>query len=146
MFRDDLQSQALQHTRHRVKRIMECRADGRFADIDALEAHVREMDQIVRPRTIYDQLCREFNHYLAEKDYASILRVYNQKTMLVYTNVAGLCGLTGGKDAYIADVIRILKQGGAPAERIRRAIIRCFGLDDQALRPDMADLSINEND
>ncbi len=144
MFRGDLKSQALQHTRHRVKRLMECRADGRFNDIKALEEHVRGIIDVIRPRHIYEELCREFNRYVTESDYASILRVYNQKSMLVHTNVAGLCGIEGGKDAYINAIIEILKDGGEPAECIRHAVVRCFGLDATDVRPEIADLTIDD--
>lgn len=141
MFRNDLHEQALQHTRHRVKRLMEYRADGRFADINALEAHVRGMVNLIKPRRIYEELCRDFNRYLADKDYGAILRVYNQKSMLIQANVAGLCGIKGGKDAYINDIIKILRKDGPAAARIRSAIITCFGLDSEGVRPPVADLT-----
>ena len=58
-----------------------------------------------------------------------MLRVYNQKSMLIETNIAPLCGFTK-KDEYIKEVMRILKMGGKDAEIIRTEIKKCFGIGD----------------
>ncbi|MCM1503742.1 MAG: DUF4435 domain-containing protein [Muribaculum sp.] len=136
-FRADLHPQALLHTRHRVKRMMEYRVDGRFPDINKLEEHIRNIVYEIRPRELYENFCRDFNRYVAEGDYQSVLRVYNQKSMLSGSNVASLCGLTN-KNAYIEEVINILKDNGPDAERIRKAITKCFGISEaSAPAPDM---------
>lgn len=141
-FRTDLKRQALLHTRHRVKRMTECRIDGKFPDITSLERHLAGLVNTIKPRAMYEELCHEFQEYLAAGDYKSILRVYNQKSMLPSSNVAGLCGLSG-KEEYIDAIINILKRNGAPATRIRAAIIDCFGIrEDEASapRPEITDL------
>lgn len=129
-FKADLRQQALLHTRHRVKRITECRIDGRFPNIAKLEEHMVNLVNEVRPRQIYDALCREFHGYLQTTDYAAVLKVYNQKSMLPNSNVAGLCGLAN-KEKYVEAIINILKRDGTYAERIRRAITACFGIDEE---------------
>ncbi len=126
-FRHDLHRQALEHTRHRVKRIMEYRADGRFNDINHLEEHVKNIVYEIKPRALYEQFCREFNQYLAENDYRAVLKVYNQKSMVPQSNVAQLCGLQG-KDAYVNDIINILRHNTPEADEIRKAVAACFGL------------------
>lgn len=83
----------------------------------------------INPRGLYEQFCREFSQYAATEDYPAILRVYNQKSMVPNSNVAPMCGLSGNKDSYIQAILTILKSDGKDAARIRRAIIRCFGLD-----------------
>ncbi len=139
-FHSDIRQQALLHTRHRVKRMMEYRIDGRFPDINKLEEHIRNIVYEIRPREMYERFCRDFNRYVAAGDYASVLRVYNQKSMLPGSNVAGLCGLTN-KNAYIQEVINILKENGRDAERVRRAVMNCFGIDEAAApSPDMKDI------
>ncbi len=120
-FRADLRSQALQHTRHRVKRTVEYRIDGRFADISALEDHINNLVNEIQPRKLYERLCREFHNYLAESDYNSVLRVYNQKSMLSASNVAGLCNLHD-KEQYINTIMHILRTESPQAEAIRRAV------------------------
>lgn len=126
-FRQELRQQALLHTRHRVKRLMEYRVDGRFANINMLEEHLGSLMTEINPRGLYESFCRDFRHYIAQGDYASILKVYNQKSMLPASNVAGLCGLKN-KDEYIRMILSILRQEGRGAARIRHAIMNCFGL------------------
>lgn len=128
-FRHDYRQQALLHTRHRVKRTVEYRVDGRFTNINALEEHMQNLVKEINPRGLYEQFCREFSQYAATEDYPAILRVYNQKSMVPNSNVAPMCGLSGNKDSYIQAILTILKSDGKDAARIRRAIIRCFGLD-----------------
>lgn len=126
-FRHDLTRQALLHTRHKVKRLMECKIDGRFESIEMLERHMANLPREINPRGIYNNLCREFQSYVSRKDYASILRVYNQKSMLPGCNVAGLCGLRD-KDDYLYTILKILRGKTPEASRIREAVFRCFNI------------------
>ena len=133
-FKNDLRQQALLHTRHRVKRTMEYRIDGRFTNINMLEDHIVDLVNEINPRGLYEAFCREFHGYADGGDYQSVLRVYNQKSMIVTSNVASLCGVRGGKDEYIKSVLNILKENGRDAMRIRRAIIGCFGISEDENR------------
>lgn len=130
MFATDLRQQALLHTRHMVKRIVERRIDARFPDIDTLEQHLRELPSIINARSYYKKLCREFNEYIATGNYRAILRVYNQKSILPGSNVAGLCGLRD-KDHYIQTILHILSHNRPQAAQIRKAIKFCLGFNDQ---------------
>lgn len=127
MFKQDLRQQALLHTRHRVKRTVEYRVDGRFTNINALEEHMQNLVKEINPRGLYEQFCRKFSQLAALGDYAGILRVYNQKSMVPRSNVGQLCGLPGSKEAYVQAVLSVLKSDGREAQSIRRAITRCFG-------------------
>ena len=127
MFSSELRQQALQHVRHRVKNDVEKRIDKRFTNIGALEDHMVDLVNEIDPRSIYEGLCRQFHTYLQNGDYASVLRVFNQKSMLPDCNVAGLMGLSD-KKSYIQTVLGILKTDGPDAEAIRTAIKSCFGL------------------
>ena len=127
MFSSELRQQALQHVRHRVKNDVEKRIDKRFTNIGALEDHMVDLVNEIDPRSIYEGLCRQFHTYLQNGDYASVLRVFNQKSMLPDCNVAGLMGLSD-KKSYIQAVLGILKTDGPDAEAIRTAIKSCFGL------------------
>lgn len=121
MFRHDLRSQALQHTRHNVKRTVEYRIDGRFSDIGSLEKHINGLLDEINPRGLYEKFCREFSQIAADGDYLAVLRVYNQKSMLPGCNVAGLCGLSG-KDEYISRIMDILRADTRTAASIRAAV------------------------
>lgn len=127
LFKASVTSQALQHTRHRVKRLMEYRIDGRFTDISMLERHLQEITAELNPRRLYDRYVSEFNGYVARGDYESILRVFNQKSMVPSSNVAELCGLRN-KDEYVGAILKILRSDTQAADRMRSAILRCFGI------------------
>ncbi|MCM1291989.1 MAG: DUF4435 domain-containing protein [Bacteroides sp.] len=130
-FASDLEQQALLHTRHRVKRTMEYRVDGRFSNVDMLEKHIYDLLKEVSPRTLYDNFVTEFQRYVTEADYDSILRVYNQKSMLPGCNVAGLCGLSG-KEEYIDRILKILRSRSEDARRIVAAVRHCFSLPEKS--------------
>lgn len=133
-FNKELKQQALQHTRHYVKRTIEVVVDRRFQNITALEDHLEGLVDDIRPRTVYDQLCRKFNEYVQHDDYRSILRVYNQKSMCGDSNVAQLCGFDN-KDAYVREVFNILKRNNANADAIRKAIKACFDMTPPGEKP-----------
>ncbi len=128
LFDGELKQQALMHTRHRVKRMAECRIDGKFTSIGMLEKHMMQLMHEINPRGLYEEYCRRFREYVERGDYGGVLRVYNQKAMIPGSNVSALCGLQT-KDDYVKAVIDILREDGRDAERIRRAVIHCFGLD-----------------
>lgn len=130
LFRADLHEQAMLHTRHRVKRTMEYRVDARCRDITTLERHLRELPGEINPRGLYEKFCKEFSQYEATGDYEAILRVYNQKSMLISSNVAPLCGYRN-KDRYIEGVIRVLRRGGPEADTIRKAVRRILAAEEE---------------
>ena len=127
LFEADIHTQALQHTRHRMKKGVEHHIDGRFANISQLETHIESLAQNLQPRQVYDELCKEFHRYVRDDDYAAVLRVYNRKTMLSESHVARLVGFKhDDKDAYIATVLNILTYNRRGAEAIRSAIRSTF--------------------
>lgn len=139
LFAADLHAQALLHTRHRVKSIVEHRIDGKFDNIDSLEMHLYDLLREINPRGIYEQLCREFKRYVTTHDYAAILRVYNRKSMIPESGVARHCGLTKtDKNHYINAILNILRNSpeSAEAERISLAVRRCIGLDSEVPEPE----------
>lgn len=129
MFRHDLRQQALLHTRHRVKRTLEYRVDGRFNNINALEEHMNTLVSSLNPRGLYEQMCRQFSQIAGTGDYAGVLRYYNQKSMVPGSNVGQMLGLKGSKDAYVQAVLGVMKSESPHAEAIRRAIMKCFGIE-----------------
>ena len=130
MFAQKLKSQALEHVRHRVKRNVEVRIDKKFTCITALEDHMVDLVNEINPRGMYEDLCRKFHQYSAANDYEAVLRVFNEKKMLVECDIASLLGLNN-KDDYIRLVLNILKTRKPESERIRTAIKRAFGIEQQ---------------
>lgn len=132
LFRNDLKQQALQHTRHRVKRTVEYRIDRKFAKITELEDHMTDLVNEINPGGIYSSLCAKFYSYLDNSDYESIIRVYNDKTVLNNCCVASQCGLNNA-DAYIKCILKILKSNSKYAIRIRKAVMQAFCITKQEM-------------
>lgn len=131
LFEIDLRQQALMHTRHIVKKTVEHRIDGRFANIGKLEEHINDLCHSINPRGIYEQYCREFRSYINEGDYNAVLKVYNRKTMISESHVARACGLRNDDmKSYIRAILTILKEDGLDATEIRDAIRSTFNLTD----------------
>ena len=129
MFSHELRQQALLHTRHYVKRTVEHRIDRRFQNIAKLEEHLSDLVHEINPRSIYDNFCSTFHRYVKNGDYAAILLVYNQKSMIPNSGVAAACGLKD-KRAYVDAILALLKTSRPEADMIRRAVRECFGLSD----------------
>lgn len=127
-FAAQYRAQALMHVRHKVKRDVECKVDGKFRDIAELEEHLRELPRILAPAEMYAEREAEFAGMLENHDYMGILRVFNHKPMLGDCGVAGMLGFRS-KDAYIAEVLSVLKGNDRDAGVLREAIKYCFRLD-----------------
>lgn len=127
MFKSELRKQALEHVRHRMKRMAGVCIDRRFQDIGSLEDHISDLLNELNPRAVYEELCRDFHRYVATDNYEAVLKVFNEKSMVVNSNVAALCGLNN-KDSYIRTVLHILKGDSKAAQAIRAAIKECFGI------------------
>lgn len=128
LFERDLESQALLHTRHRLRRKLEFMIDRRHASIDELAHHIETLTEGIDARQLYTGMCNSFRDYVRTADYDEVLRVYNQKGMLPQSRVTQLCGLTN-KETYLTLVLSMFKENGRDAERMRKAIRRCFGLE-----------------
>ena len=124
-FRSHAEEQALMHVRHRMKRLVECRIDGRFNCITALETHIRQLINILNPRKEYNQMRGEFNTMVHDGDYASVLRVFNPKPLLVDSDVSRALGFKN-KEEYIQGVLSVLKGRDKGASKLRDAIRALF--------------------
>lgn len=138
-------AQALQHVRHQMKRSVETKIDARFTCITALETHIRQLIDKLRPREIYNSLLQEFRQMIDTRDYGGILRVFNHKPMLTESAVAPLLGYETAEQ-YIGGVIAALKRGGPAARELRLAIKNCFGLDMDGHSPLPSDDNVKKQD
>lgn len=124
-FEQMLESQALQHTRHRMKRDVERKIDARFTCITALELHIKSLIKKLKPRDTYDQLIAEFRRMTQGGDYEGILRVFNHKPMFTGSCVAKILGFQNIDD-YVSGVISAMKRGDEYADRLRSEIRKLF--------------------
>lgn len=125
IFAENYEAQALQHTRHKMKRDVERKIDARFSCITALELHIKGLINKLRPREHFESLMCDFERMLVEKDYQGILRVFNHKPMLTDSNVARLLGFPNA-ESYITGVIGALRHTDDAAARLRDEIRSLF--------------------
>lgn len=145
MFANQLETQALMHVRHRVKREVEVKIDARFTCITALEAHLRALPGVLRPRERYNELVASFRKMVETDDYAGILRVFNHKPALAACGIASMLGYANVED-YIAGVLSTLKTDSRASNELKAAIKHCFGLriDDTPENPEATDNPLPE--
>ncbi len=124
-FETMLDSQALQHTRHRMKRDVERKIDAKFTCITALELHIKSLIKKLKPRETYQQLVAEFRRMAKGGDYEGILRVFNHKPMFTGSCVVKILGFSNIDD-YVAGVISAMKRNDEYAERLRNEIRKLF--------------------
>lgn len=127
MFLEELEQQALLHTRHRIKREIECYIDRRSADIDAYEDHIRNLTAQCEPRKLYEELCERFATYVTGRRYNKILQVYNQKAMLPNCGIVQMCGFAN-KDKYLKFILSILREESQDADTLRQAMRQVVGV------------------
>lgn len=124
-FEEMLDAQALQHTRHRMKRDVERKIDAKFTCITALELHIKSLIKKLKPRETYQQLLAEFRRMAHGGDYEGILRVFNHKPMFTGSCVAKLLGFPN-IDEYVSGVISAMKHNDAYAQTLRREVRNLF--------------------
>ena len=124
-FEEMLENQALQHTRHRMKRDVERKIDARFTCITALELHIKSLIKKLKPRETYDHILAEFRKMARGGDYEGVLRVFNHKPMFTSSGVAKSLGFSNIDD-YVTGVIATMKHHDDGAERLRQEIRKLF--------------------
>lgn len=121
IFSRHLHNQVMEHVRHRVKREVDAKIDAKFSCITALETHLRQLINILKPRKQYNQLLIEFRNIVNSLDYEGLLRVFNHKSLLSECELPSLLGFKN-RDDYVRGVISQIKTGSDEAEKIRLAI------------------------
>lgn len=79
LFDKDVETQALLHTRHRLRRQIEYMIDRKLDTIEELAQHIETLTEGIDTKEMYENICGEFRNYVMREDYPSILKVYNQK-------------------------------------------------------------------
>lgn len=120
-FNRKLQSQVLEHVRHRVKREVDAKIDAKFSCITALETHLRQLINILNPRKQYNELHNQFRKIVEEDNYSGMLKVFNHKPLITECDLSGELGYKN-KDEYIRGVISTLKNNAEEGKKIRDAI------------------------
>jgi hypothetical protein len=101
--------------------------DHKIASEEELAEHVDNISKNIHVDEIYGALKSEFTSYIETNDYASILRVYNQKGTLPQSRLCGLLGISN-KESYLNLILSILRENRKDAAAIRTAIKKSLGV------------------
>lgn len=138
LFKVNLEAQAIEHTRHRIKRTTQMIIDLKADSIEKIEEHLNSLTDKIKPKDIHANYVADFINYYNTKNYDAILKVFNHKEMISQSNVAIITGSYkpnngNPRKSYINSVIDILKEktdkDKGNALMIRNAIERCFRLN-----------------
>lgn len=124
-FEEMLDAQALQHTRHRMKRDVERKIDARFTCITALELHIKSLIKKLKPRENYEQLRTQFQKMIEGGNYEGVLRVFNHKPLLTNSCAWRMLGYHNHEE-YINGVISAMRPDTDNAQRLRTEIRKLF--------------------
>lgn len=127
LFEKDLDDQVLLHAKHRVRKRLETAVDRKISTVGELSGHVMNLQETIHVDELYDRLKMKFAAYITNRDYRSVLRVYNQKGMLGQSRLCGLLGISN-KGSYLNLVVSILKEEKEGAAAIRAAIKQSLGI------------------
>lgn len=127
LFQEEIEPQALLHTRHQARRKLELMIDRKVETIADFAEHIRTLTDEFDTFAIWSEVCSQFRGYVADADYLSILKVYNQKGLLPRSKLFQLCGLSS-KERYLNFVLLLLKERKSEADQIRQAIKGSLGV------------------
>lgn len=123
-FKEQLIQQVSEHTISRIERIFNKAISQKgiknFTDI---EASLNTFWGIQNFKNIYDSIEADFTELANTENYEGILKVFNNKGLIVKSNVANLCDLNSKNDAYLNFIIGILKTNNSNAFKIRSAMV-----------------------
>ena len=126
LFQKELDAQVILHAKHQVRKKLEATVDRKITTVEQLTEHVENICESIHVREIYGHIKEEFEQYIKEEDYESILRVYNQKGVLPQSRLCAICGISN-KESYLNLILSILKENKEDAEIIRKAIKHSLG-------------------
>ncbi|MHB0967902.1 MAG: DUF4435 domain-containing protein [Bellilinea sp.] len=123
-FKTEVEHQAVQHTAAHIEHLFNDATD--FTDVKEftkLEYNLNYFWKNQNFRGIYTGIKTNFERLIATKNYDVILKVFNNKGLLVNSKVAALCDLNPKKNTYLNRILLILKEKSDCSNKIRKAII-----------------------
>lgn len=123
-FQSQITSQAIEHTLHRVERLLKSATDNaKIKDINELDVKLSDFWTNLKFKEIYTELVANFQSLIDSQNYEGILKVFNNKGLLSNSQVAILCDLNTKNDAYLNYVIALLKRNDDKAIKIKESIV-----------------------
>lgn len=126
LFEKELDAQVILHAKHKVRKKLEIAMNRKINTMEELAIYVEQIRESIHVEAIYNEIKAEFTRYIEQKDYNSILRVYNQKGMLPQSRLCTLCGINN-KESYLNLILSLLRGHDRDGEVIRNCIRQAIG-------------------
>ncbi len=127
LFEKDLEAQVLLHAKHQVRKKLEKAVNRKITNVEELAEHIDGLKEAIHVEEIYHTISKDFQSYKENKDYPSILRVYNQKGVLPQSRLCNLLGINN-KESYLNLILSILKENREDAILIREVLQSAIGI------------------
>jgi hypothetical protein len=124
-FNSQLESQIVQHVASKIetatKSAVNLNGVKEFTD---LETNLNSFWESQDFKKIYDETKSAFEQMANDDNYEEILKVFNNKGLLIKSGVAVLNDINSKNNAYINFILSVLKEKSSSSEEIRQAIIK----------------------
>lgn len=123
-FETQIPKQAIEHTIHKIERKLKTTTDNTSVkELAELETGLSDFWNNLKTQDIYNELVAQFQNFVRNENYNEILKVFNNKGLLINSQVSILCDLNTKNDAYLNYVIGLLKKNDEKSNQIRTSII-----------------------
>ena len=122
-FKNNLEREATQYTLHIIKNNFEKKLNPRVNNFSELNDTLTEYWEEQDFQKIYDETKEKFEQIINSKDYNSVLKVYNNKGLINISKVAIECDLNNRNNAYLTQVLNVLKTNTDKSKKIRESVL-----------------------
>lgn len=122
-FDSQKEKQALEHSLSRVERLFKnATNNSEVKTISEFQSSLTSFWNGFNVKDIYDEVLKKFQELIDTENYEGILKVFNNKGIIQYSQVITLCDLSTKNDAYLNYIIGLLKKDNASSDNIKTAV------------------------
>lgn len=122
-FKDNLEREATKYTLHIVKDNFEKKLNPKVNNFSELNQTLNTYWEEENFQKIYDEVKEKFEKIISDSNYNSVLEVYNNKGLIHISSVASECDINSKNNAYLNQVISILKSNTEESNTIRESVL-----------------------
>ena len=122
-FKNNLEREATQYTLHVIKNNFEKKLNPKVDNFSELNDNLITYWEEQDFQEIYNNIQKKFEKIIDDNDYNTVLEVYNNKGLIHISNVALECDLSSKNNAYLNQVLTVLKTNTDDSKRIRESVL-----------------------
>lgn len=124
-FNSQIESQVVQHVASKIETTIKNTVSlNGIKEFAHLETNLNSFWANQNFKKVYDETKSTFEQMINESNYEEILKVFNNKGILVNSGVAALNDLNSKNNAYVNFIFSVLKGKSSDSDRIRQAVIK----------------------